>query len=96
MGIFIRKRFQLGKLRLNLSNHGLGASVGVFHGFNLGVNAHRKMYVSGTILPNVYYRQNLPVGREVRQPRHAAGFWLGWLAPFAALAVLIHYLALRH
>jgi hypothetical protein len=57
MGFFIRKPIRFGPIRLNLSNWGLGASVGV-KGARLGVRPNGTPYVYGG-RGGLYYRQNL-------------------------------------
>jgi hypothetical protein len=57
MGFFIRKPIRFGPIRFNLSNWGIGASVGV-KGARLGVRPNGTPYVYGG-RNGLYYRQNL-------------------------------------
>jgi hypothetical protein len=57
MGFFLRKGFNLGPLRLNLSKSGIGASIGV-KGARVGINAKGKGYVSAG-RGGIYYRKTL-------------------------------------
>lgn len=55
MPFFIRKSFSLGPLRLNLSQHGIGYSVGV-KGARIGQQANGTPYVYGGRY-GLYYRE---------------------------------------
>jgi len=57
MGWFLRKSIRLGPLRLNLSERGLGASVGV-KGLRAGVDASGKPYMAGG-RGGIYFRERI-------------------------------------
>lgn len=62
----------------------------IFKGFNVGVNAHGKMYASGTLVPGwLYYRK---YGKAI-QGAHRGGFHLGWwlLPALVAYFLLMHF-----
>src|SRR5262245_38964919 len=68
MGFYIRKGFNFGPLRLNLSRSGLGTSVGV-KGFRIGLGPRGAYLHAGR--GGLYYRQSLnPLlgGRSTPQP----------------------------
>ena len=65
MGIFFRKSFRLGPLRLNLSQSGLGVSAGV-KGAHIGVGP-RGPYVSGG-KGGIYFRESLGTKQEEASP----------------------------
>jgi hypothetical protein len=58
VGIFLRKSFRLGPLRVNLSRRGLGASVGVT-GARVGIDAGGRSYVAGG-RRGIYFRRRGP------------------------------------
>lgn len=62
MGFYLRKGFNFGPLRVNLSKSGLGLSAGVT-GARIGVNAQGRAYVHGG-RHGLYYRKNLPIGSK--------------------------------
>lgn len=55
MGFYLRKAFRLGALRINLSRHGIGYSVGI-RGARIGRSAQGRAYVAGGRSP-IYYRK---------------------------------------
>lgn len=57
MGLYLRKSFKFGPLRVNASKSGLGASVGV-KGARLGVNSKGRPYVCGG-RDGLYYKEFL-------------------------------------
>jgi hypothetical protein len=57
MGFFLRKGFNIGPLRLNLSKSGIGASIGV-KGARVGINGKGKGYVAAG-RGGIYYRKTL-------------------------------------
>jgi hypothetical protein len=61
MGFYVRKGFNFGPLRLNLSRSGLGASVGV-KGARIGVGPRGNYVHVGR--GGLYYRQTLPPGQS--------------------------------
>lgn len=65
MGFYIRKGFNFGPLRLNLSRSGLGASIGI-KGARIGVGPRGSYVHLGR--GGFYYRQSL--GSGAPQPRH--------------------------
>src|SRR4030095_9763883 len=67
MGWFLRKSFRVGPLRFNLSERGIGTSVGV-KGARLGVDATAKPYAAGG-RHGVYFRESLGASH----PREPAG-----------------------
>jgi len=62
MGFYLRKGFNFGPLRVNLSKSGLGLSAGVT-GARLGVSSQGRAYVHGG-RHGLYYRKNLPTGSK--------------------------------
>src|SRR5262252_8920927 len=80
MGLFFRKGFKLGPLRLNLSKSGIGASIGV-KGARVGINAKGKTYLAAG-RGGLYYRKqfsgvtkatgSVPLAKGVER-RSAAG-----------------------
>lgn len=58
MGLYLRKSFRLGPLRLNLSTHGIGLSAGV-KGARFGVDAGGHPYVHAG-RRGLYYRKRWP------------------------------------
>lgn len=60
MGFYLRKGFNFGPLRVNLSKSGLGLSAGVT-GARIGINSQGRAYVHGG-RHGMYYRKNLPMG----------------------------------
>ncbi len=64
MGIFFRKSFRIGPIRLNLSKSGLGISAGI-KGAHVGVGP-KGPYVSGG-KDGIYFRENLSTKNERRQ-----------------------------
>lgn len=65
MGMFIRKSFKVGGVRLNLSKSGLGFSTGV-KGLRLGVDSRGKSYVAGG-RHGLYFKENLSGGKSRKQ-----------------------------
>ncbi len=57
MGWYIRKSFNVGPLRFNLSKNGIGTSVGT-RGYRLGKKPNGKRYVHAG-RHGLYFRQNL-------------------------------------
>ncbi|RZS94883.1 DUF4236 domain-containing protein [Cecembia calidifontis] len=62
MGFYLRKGFNFGPLRVNLSKSGLGISAGVT-GARIGINSQGRTYVHGG-RHGLYYRKNLPIGNK--------------------------------
>lgn len=62
MGFYLRKGFNFGPLRVNLSKSGLGLSAGVT-GARIGINSQGRAYVHGG-RHGLYYRKNLPMGSK--------------------------------
>ncbi|GAB6146787.1 DUF4236 domain-containing protein [Desulfocicer niacini] len=62
MGLYLRKSFKAGPVRLNLSKRGLGASVGV-KGLRVGTSASGRNYVHAG-RGGLYYRKNLSSGKS--------------------------------
>jgi hypothetical protein len=62
MGLYLRKSFKAGPVRLNLSKRGLGASVGV-KGLRVGTSASGKNYVHAG-RGGLYYRKILSSGKR--------------------------------
>ena len=62
MGLYLRKSFKAGPVRLNLSKRGLGASVGV-KGLRVGTSASGRNYVHAG-RGGLYYRKNLSSGKR--------------------------------
>lgn len=89
MGLFLRKSLRLGPLRLNLSNSGVGASVGV-KGARVGVDAKGKGYVAGG-RGGVYFRETLKVAspREDATPPPAPRLGLPWIIIIAFVLGLL-------
>lgn len=73
--MFLFKSIRLlgGLLRLNVSNRGVGASVGAPGGPRVGVSPSGRKYVSATLPGGVYARQDLP--RTPRMPDRVARHW---------------------
>lgn len=70
MGFYIRKALRLGPLRINLSRHGVGYSVGI-RGARIGRTAQGRAYVQAG-RGGLYYRKHVtPRDRRasVRGPR---------------------------
>jgi len=67
VGFYIRKGFNLGPLRLNLSRSGLGASFGV-KGARIGIGPRGRYIHLGR--GGLYYRQSLEPRRSPN-PRHS-------------------------
>lgn len=61
MGLYLRKSFKAGPVRLNLSKRGLGASVGV-KGLRVGTSASGRNYVHAG-RGGLYYRKSLSSGK---------------------------------
>jgi Protein of unknown function (DUF4236) len=57
MGFYIRKAFRLGPLRINLSRHGVGYSVGI-RGARIGRSSQGRAYVHAG-RGGLYYRKFL-------------------------------------
>ncbi len=58
MGLYIKKSFNFGPFRINISKSGIGISIGVT-GFRIGMKPNGKTYVhSGR--KGLYYRKNIP------------------------------------
>ncbi len=69
MGLYLRKSFRMGPLRLNVSRSGLGASFGV-KGARIGMDARGRAYVHAG-RGGLYYREYLG-GRERPRPGDAS------------------------
>ena len=66
MGFYLRKGFNFGPIRVNLSKSGLGVSAGV-KGARIGVNSQGRAYVHGG-RHGLYYRKNLGSVRSGGRP----------------------------
>ncbi len=98
MGWGFRRRAGLlgGLVHLNLSKHGIGASVGV-PGLRVGVDSQHHGYVRGGVPgTGVYFSQRLPHHHEVDSaPR--AGFWACFvMGIFVAIWVFVVYAGTPH
>jgi hypothetical protein len=94
MGLFFRKSFKLGPLRLNLSKSGLGASIGV-KGARVGVDAKGKGYVAGG-RGGIYFRERIPLSGATPKthdegtppsPRSSGLLWIIIIAVALALVM---------
>ncbi len=57
MGVYIRKSFNIGPLRINLSKSGIGLSIGVI-GFRIGMKPSGQAYIHAG-RKGLYYRKGL-------------------------------------
>jgi len=65
MGWYIRKSFNIGPLRLNLSKSGIGSSVGT-KGFRLGKKPNGKQYVHAGRY-GLYFKQNINSNKNLNK-----------------------------
>jgi hypothetical protein len=100
MGWGFRKRAGLfgGLLRLNVSKHGLGASVGV-PGLRVGVDSQQHGYVRGGVPgTGLFFTERMP-GHARHTQTHApqAGFWsIVVMAVFVAVWIFVVYEGTPH
>jgi hypothetical protein len=94
MSWYIRKSFNIGPLRFNLSKSGIGTSVGT-KGFRLGKKPNGKQYVHAGRC-GLYFRQNLDSDKDrnckslkpTPQLYNKSGNGSGCLSIFVCLAIL--------
>jgi hypothetical protein len=99
MGWGFRRRAGLfgGLLRLNVSKHGLGASVGV-PGLRVGLDSKHKGYVRGGVPgTGLFFTESMSSHHHAADTSPRAGFWAcAVMAVFVAVWIFVGYAGTPH